>query len=442
MPLPRRLHLLAWRALAGVALAMALPSAAAQAQVPPPPPPVTDSASATGSAAVHEGQYLRVMLMTMGPGDAVWERFGHNAIVVEDARLGSTAYNYGMFDFAQENFLTNFIRGRMLYWMQGFDAFATLNHYRGQNRDVYLQELALTDAQKVELRNFLVRNELPEHRYYRYDYYRDNCSTRVRDALDRVLGGRLKAATDTVRTDWTYRLHTERLTVDDVPTYTGLMVGLSWPADRKLTRWEEMFLPMKVRDRVAEMTVPGADGRPVPLVVQERKVPAVGRAPERTEAPNRVPAYLAAGAILAAILAFLATRVRRSGFVRFGFGLLSGLWLIFAASGGVVMLGLWMFTDHEIAFANENLLQLSPLAVPLVVLVPALGYGARWAGRWAARLSIAVAAISVLGFVLQAIPGIDQRNGVVIALALPVNLALAWAALRMRRDADAAPVGR
>jgi hypothetical protein len=432
MPPPRALLRLARRA--ALAAALALPCAAA-AQAPAPTPGAADGAPADAFAA--EGRYLRVMLMTMGPGDAVWERFGHNAIWVEDARVGATTYNYGMFDFGKEDFLSNFIRGKMEYWMQGFDAYATLNHYRGQNRDVHLQELALTDRQKVELRDYLVRNELPEHRFYRYDYYRDNCSTRVRDALDRVLGGRLKAATDTVATGTTYRSHTELLTVDDLATYTGLMVGLSSPSDRPLTQWEETFLPLKLRERVAELRVPDAAGRPAPLVLLERTVPSVGRTPQRTEIPNLVPGYLAAGAALGALMAALAARARRSAAARFGFGLLSASWLIFAASGGVVLAGLWALTDHEIAYANENLLQLSPLALPLVLLLPALGYGARWAARWSVRLAVAVAALSALGFVLQALPGVDQRNGMVIALALPVNAALAWAALRLRREATA-----
>ena len=79
---------------------------------------------------------------------------------------------------------------------------------------------------------------LPENRDYRYDYYRDNCSTRVRDALDRVLGGDPRA-------DWggptgtTYRSHTRRLTTEDLPLYTGLEDGLGEPVDRPIDEWEE-----------------------------------------------------------------------------------------------------------------------------------------------------------------------------------------------------------
>jgi hypothetical protein len=131
---------------------------------------------------------------------------------------------------------------------------------------------------------------------------------------------------------------------------------------------------------------------------------AAGRAPERAEAPFRTPWYLAVGVAIAAVLALLGMRARTSGAARFGFSAVASLWLLFAGTGGVVLLSLWAFTNHGIAHRNENLLQLSPLALPLVLLLPTLAYGARWSARWAERLAVAVAALSVLGFVLQVLP--------------------------------------
>jgi hypothetical protein len=384
---------------------------------------------------------VRVFVMTMGPGDVVWERFGHNAIWVHDPATGDVAYNYGMFDFAQENFLANFARGRMLYWMEGFSAQATMAHYARLNRSVAVQELNLTPAQARSLRDFLVTNQLPQNRFYRYDYYRDNCSTRIRDALDRVLGGRLRAATDSVPSGTTYRSHTARLTgagAGDVPIFTALMGGLGPAADRPISRWEEMFLPMSLHDRLGELRVPDASGRMVPLVKGDVRAVESRRPPEPKSAPAWLPGYLVTGLALAALLAFLAMRAGRSAAARFGFAAAAALWLLFAGSGGWILTLLWALTDHGIAYRNENILQLSPLALPLVILLPALAYGARWAARPARLLSAAVAALSLAGLVAQLLPGIDQANGWIIALALPVNVALAWAARRM---SDALPAG-
>ena len=393
--------------------------------------------------SAQEDTAVRVFVMTMGPGDLVWERFGHNALWVHDPRTGTdAAYNYGMFDFAQENFFKNFIQGRMRYWVAGIDAGRTLEHYAAMNRSVAVQELNLTPAQAASLADFLAANELPQNRFYRYDYYRDNCSTRVRDAIDRVLGGRLKAATAHVPSGATYRSHTERLTAAgpaDVPIFTALMGGLGPAADRPISRWEEMFLPGALHDRLGELRVPDASGRMVPLVLREREaVPSTRPAPPAAP-PSWIPGYLVAGLALGGALALLAARARRSGAARFGFAAVAGLWLLFAGVGGWVLAGLWSLTDHTIAYRNENILQLSPLALPLVLLLPALAYGARWAARPARLLAAAMAALSVLGFVLQPLPGLDQANGWIIALALPVNLALAWAARRMSAGLPAGP---
>ncbi|HET7230730.1 MAG TPA: DUF4105 domain-containing protein [Longimicrobium sp.] len=412
-----------WSTLARRA-AVALSGAAALAAAPLAAQPFAPPAAGDTT--------LRIVLLTMGPGDEVWEKFGHNAIWVHDPANGTEkAYNYGMFDFRQENFILNFARGRMNYWMEGFDAYLTLDHYRMLNRSVWAQELNLTPNQARQVKALLEQNERPEYRFYRYDYYRDNCSTRVRDILNLVLHDALKQATATKPSGTTYRWHTRRLVgqgAGNVPIYTAIDFGLGPAADRPISRWDEMFLPMKLRDEMAALRVPDASGRLVPLVARQQTIFTATRPPEPSGPPGWLIGYLVAGLIGAAAIVGLTLAARRSAAGRFGFALVTSLWLLFAGTGGVILLGLWTVTDHAIAYRNENLLQLSPLALPLVILLPALGYGARWAGKWALRLAIAAAALSLLGFVLQILPWFNQVNGDTIALALPINAAIAWAA--------------
>ena len=181
------------RLIVGAALVPALLSAQGRPAVAPAPVP---------------GSELRISVLTMGVGAASWERFGHNAIVVEDGRQGTaTAYNYGMFSFRSENFLLRFVQGRMLYWMAGYDANDVVASYRRAGRSVWEQELNLTPAQRVAFRDFLEWNARPENKFYRYDYYRDNCSTRVRDAVDSILGGAFKAQMQDPA-EGTWRFHT------------------------------------------------------------------------------------------------------------------------------------------------------------------------------------------------------------------------------------------
>jgi hypothetical protein len=404
------------RHLLFLAAALALAAAPARAQAPTTPD--------TG---------LTVVLLTMGQGDLVWEKFGHNALWIHDAATGTDrVYNYGMFDFNSPGYWGRFMKGNWLYELGVHDIRTTLYNYEYFNRAVWAQQLNLTPAQKRQLQAFLETNALPQNREYLYDYYRDNCSTRIRDALDRVIGGRLRAATADSMTGTTYRWHSERLIVEDEPSYVGLAAGLGPAADRQINAWEEMFLPFKVQEQVRAIRMPDASGREVPLVAREwTMVEARDRAEERRDPPPATPFFMVAGVLIASLLLLTALSAPRSAAARFGYSAVSALWLLFAGTSGVALVGLWALTNHQIAYRNENLLQLSPLALPLVLLVPCVAYGARWAARGAWLLSAAVAALSVLGFVMQILPGLDQRNAQIICVALPVNLVLAWTVRRL-----------
>src|SRR4051812_33289922 len=165
-----------------LAIVWVLPLSSMAAQRPSPPPPPSPPADSS--------RELQVYLMTFGPGRQVWERFGHNAIWLHDPASGTgEAYNYGLFDFHQENFLLRFARGQMWYWMAGFPASQYVRQYERHPRSVGSQGPERPMPAKAELQNFLRWNAEPEHRFYHYDDGRDNRRTRVREASDRVVGG-------------------------------------------------------------------------------------------------------------------------------------------------------------------------------------------------------------------------------------------------------------
>ena len=366
---------------------------------------------------------LTVYLMTMGPGKAVWERFGHNAIWIHDPARGTEeAYNYGLFDLQQEKFLTRFLQGRMWYWMQGFPAESYVQLYRRANRSVWIQELEMSPEAKRELQMFLEWNELPENRFYHYDYYRDNCSTRVRDALDRALGGRIKEYAGTLGTGKTYRFHTQRLTSNDPFVYTGLLLGLGKPVDREISAWDEMFLPLALRDHVRNITVRGAGGTQVPAVRAERTLFESTDTPPPEAPPFWLPAYIALGTAVAGVMVALARRGTTSTTARRGFMALSGGWTLVAGIFGLILAGLWAFTDHAAAYQNENLLQVNPLQLTLVPLLLGSTRSSTRARLWVAAF---LAALSLAGLLLKLIPGFYQVNGEIIGLALPIHLGVA-----------------
>ncbi len=407
-------------------LAPLLPAASHAQEVGALPPPVAPLA---GDAAVP-GSELTVYLVTMGPGDLVWEKFGHNALrIVDRARGTDVSYNWGIFDFAAADFIPRFLKGSMRYWMAGYPSEPMIAAYAETDRAVWQQELALTPAQRVRLRDMAETNALPENAYYTYDYFLDNCSTRVRDLLDAVLDGALRARFDTAATGTSYRFHTRRLTQDGLPIYTGMDLVLGQPGDRAITAWEEMFLPLRLQEHVRLLAVAGPDGAPRPLVAGETTLYEARRAPEAEAPAPFLPAYVAIGLAIGLLLALLARRATRRGGAA-AFATLGTVWALVVGLLGLVMTLTWTVTDHQFMYRNENLLQFSPLALLLAFALP--GFARRRTGMLAPALAALVALSSLLGLVLQALPAFHQVNGEAIALALPGNLALAWGVWRLR----------
>lgn len=152
-------------------------------------------------------------LVTFGPGENYWERFGHNAIWLREPAAGlDHTFNFGFFDFNQEDFFLRFMRGRMLYFSVAQRAENEFDYYRSVNRSIRIQKLNISTQQYEKLRDYLVTEIRPENRDYRYDYYLNNCSTRIRDAIDIALDGGLSERTRIAPAELNFRDHTRRLT--------------------------------------------------------------------------------------------------------------------------------------------------------------------------------------------------------------------------------------
>lgn len=398
--------------LLAVAVA-AVPAAGAAQEVP------ADSSGIPGSE-------LSVYLLTMGQGDLVWERFGHNAIGIRDRAAGTDiVYNWGIFSFSQPGFIGRFLRGEMMYWMAPGDAAQTIVEYVTLNRSVTIQELNLSPAQRVTLRDFVRWNAREENKYYRYDYYLDNCSTRVRDALDRVLGGAIKGATQAKETGTSYRWHSLRLMAEDLLTSIGINIGLGRPTDRPISAWEEMFIPMQLQAHLRNVQVPDERGQLVPLVTSERVVFEATRAPERARPPNRLPLLFGLGLLLAGGVWWLQRRGEAGSAVarRFAYSA-AVVWSVVIGMLGLVLVLLRVATAHVAAYDNTNVFLYNPvwLLLPLAALAALIRPRV---GRVSTALARTVQVLSVLGVVLLLLPAFRQHSLTVMLLVLPMNLVAA-----------------
>lgn len=380
--------------------------------------------AARAGIANAPGANLEVYLVTYGPGDVYWERFGHDAIELRDAVGGEAVnFNYGMFDFNEENFFLNFARGRMHYLMDAEPTAPEEADYVAAGRSITRQRLALTAQQAGALRDFLLWNLRPENAGYPYDYYVDNCTTRVRDALDRVLGGAIRQTLIAQSGGMTYRQQTDRLMRAQPWLMLVLDLGLGPYADQPLNGWSESFLPEVLQHRLRGIRVPDASGGNRPLVADE-----VQLAPSRVvEPPASAPDLrlpLGAAGLAFAIVLLAAARWWRTGYAFF-----AGAFLIAAGLVGIILTALWTLTTHHSAWANANLLLFSPLALVLPRAVWRLRHGL--APSRLANAAIALQLVAVLAaLALHALPGTVQQNQPWILFAAPVWLALA---LTMRK---------
>jgi hypothetical protein len=368
---------------------------------------------------------LVISVMTMAPGSAVYERFGHNAILVENRAARTAAvYNYGVFSFEQENFIGRFIQGHLLYWMEPHPVRGTIEAYARDDRSIWIQELNLSAEQKLALAEFLEWNAREENKYYRYDYYRDNCSTRVRDALDLVLRGQIKAQTEAIPTGQSFRSHTNRIMAGNVPLYTALVYILGQPIEREISAWEEMFLPLRLMEHLRTVRVTDSAGNSIPLVSQEREIYTSTRPPLPSSPPNWTIAYALTGIVFGALLYF-STRIR------WVFGTLAAIWTLLVGFGGCFLAWGWTSTDHWAVRANENILQFFPIAILLPVLIPAGLWKRPHALVWSKGIAFVLVGASAVGMVAKVLPAMYQSNAPIIALSLPVHLGLALALVRL-----------
>ncbi len=382
-----------------------------------------------------------VSVLTFGPGDHPFFKFGHDALWIHDRADGSDrVYNFGTFRFDSPRLILDFLHGRMTYWLSVAGISATLASYQHENRSILVQQLGLPPEVARRLRERLDVNARPENRDYKYDYFLDNCATRVRDAVDWAAGGQLRVV-GRAPARLSLRDQALRMTLSYLPLYLAIDLVLGPAADRPIDRWTEMFIPEELAAGLADVRVPGgADGTPVPLVTQTARLFEAERPlPPRTP-PGLRGTFFAAGVLTGALFWLLgwgaaATRLGSGRLLLRGLlgGLLS-LWGFLTGFVGCFLVYVWGWTDHAVAHRNQNLLLCAPWSLALLVLGVGVAVGWRRGTRAARALATAALAAAVAALLLKLGVAQHQDNGRWIAFFTPAWLGIT-AGLRRRARA-------
>ncbi|HEY4183804.1 MAG TPA: DUF4105 domain-containing protein [Polyangia bacterium] len=378
------------------------------------------------AAPATESPYI-IEVLTFGPGDHPFTRFGHDALRVVDRRShDDRVYNFGTFSIAAHGLIGDFLKGRLHYWLSRSPTAETIEDYRLDNRSIEAQTLNLTADEQRELVRRLEENVRPENREYRYDYFYDNCATRVRDALDAVTGGAVRAASSQVQgaRAWTLREQALRMAADDLPLYGALLVVLGPSTDRPIAPWIEDFLPQMLQRTLRTVRLAGPTPRL--LVASERVVFAARRPPPREAPPAWTPRFLAIGVAAGLLLLLLARVGRRLWVARALFGAALAVGGALLGFIGTFLLGAWMATPHAVVYRNQNILLCAPFALALTVLGIGVAMGWPGATRKAFLVTAAATAFALAACLIKILPFAHQDNTALIALLLPV-----WAGMAL-----------
>lgn len=316
---------------------------------------------------------LHFYLITVDVGDSVWDNFGHTALRVYDENTNTDlVFNWGIFDVSGgvAAFSFNFFKGIMRYQLATRSATSEFAMYRDQQRTVWQDKLNLTNPEKEILYRRLMWNLEPENQTYDYQYFFDNCTTRLRDYLDEALGGRLHEYFDGV-TDETFRQQVKSHYESVSLIRFSLDVLMNSNIDRPMTEWEAMFLPLRFRDSLAQVS------SDVAVAGQRQRLLSDHQVVMDFPAPTvETDAYQVASVVLLAPVLFLMLMLKRIPMSYFAthsrvglklapvsyriLGLLGLLTALFSGVYGCLMLGSWFVSEHLDLHHNVNLLLFWP----------------------------------------------------------------------------------
>lgn len=312
--------------------------------------------------AIQLSDSSQISLLTVAPGSELYSAFGHSGIRIHDFKQDiDVVFNYGTFDFNQPNFYVNFVRGRLLYMLDVGSFSDFMQMYEYEERSVTEDVLNLTNEEKQHIFFFLVDNAKPANRNYRYEFFFDNCATRIRDVFEQELKQKIHfnyAGFDSTKS---LRQMLDLYVSNSPWVQLGFYLILGLPCDVNATPRIQAFLPDFLQ-KTFKQAVLNNGSNSSPLVRQSHVLlqypPAA--APDSLFTPVFCILLLLTTAI---VLSAIEYRLKKSATI-FDF-------LLFFSAGllGVFFLCMWAFTEHYSVPKNLNVLWAMPLFLPLSFLL-------------------------------------------------------------------------
>ncbi|MDC7124612.1 MAG: DUF4105 domain-containing protein, partial [Spirochaetales bacterium] len=351
--------------------------------------------------------------------------WGHISIIVEDSETGNgRSYDYGNFSFNEENFVRNFVMGRLYFLKISSRASYHLKSCKHQNRDVTIYTLNVPPENKLKIIRFLENDVKAENRIYLYDHFYDNCSTRIRDEMDILTDGEF-SKTFKVPSGMTLRQQLRRFSYRHHFMDWLLNFAISGIADKEITYFDGMYLPQELGVCLEKMVIHNADGSSGPFVInKEIYNKAFGRPEIPAKAPPQWQYGLIIGFIFALIAFILLINAEENPLKLKLTAIYSMLFSFVAAIPGSLLFFMAGFTDHAFAYWNMNLLFMNPLLfVVFAFSIRTIVKGQKELKALKICWTVVSAAI-ILDILLKIVPACRQENWESILIMLLPSLAL------------------
>ncbi len=291
-----------------------------------------------------------ISVLTIGPGTSLNDAFGHNSFRIKDPNSNfDKTFDYGRFDFYAPNFYLNFCRGKLDYSIGASNFYDFLRFYIKQNRDVKEQVLNLSKDEKQKLFNFLINNYKPENRNYLYEFFFDNCATKIRDVSQIALENKISFNTPSDFKNQKFRqLIHGNLNRNSWGSF-GIDIALGSVIDREATAKEHMFLPKYIHSFFENATLINTNEK----LVKESHV--LNKHKDKKESSSF--SFITSPLSIIGIFGLLIIYITYNDFKKSK----QSVWLdiiLFSITGliGIVILLLWFATDHSGTHQNYNLL--------------------------------------------------------------------------------------
>lgn len=296
---------------------------------------------------LYLSEHTKVSLLTSSPGKDLYAQFGHSAIRINDTLSGQDlVFNYGLFDFNTPDFYIKFVRGKLPYQLgiQRFDAF--LNVYIEENRQLRELEINLSEKERLDLINFLSVNYLPENREYSYDFFFDNCATRIRDILENKFQANYPDTSLVKKA--TFRHFLLEYVGQNSWINVGFYLILGIPSDAIATFRDEMFLPDYLEKHLKNAALGDK-------TLAKNKVRILFQNQPQKDAP------LKPGPILIGWIIFITGTLLTLFFPTRWVNFFDVIYFSLLTLAGLLFVFMWIGTDHTVTHKNMNLLWASPL---------------------------------------------------------------------------------